>query len=165
MLGKIISFIGTLTMVVMIVLGLGVAIPHLLGYDQYVVVSGSMEPAIPVGSLVMAKDVEPAELKTGDVIVFYDEMHTDIPVTHRVVENRVDEREVVTKGDANASNDLSPIIYENIDGKVAFHIPRVGMVVGLFGTVLGKFSALMIIVAGYLLTLVGSSLSKNGKSE
>ena len=72
-------------MIVMIVLGLIVAVPHLLGYEQYVVVSGSMEPAIPVGSLVMAKPVKPAELQVGDVIVFYTERHIDTPVTHRVV--------------------------------------------------------------------------------
>lgn len=152
-------------MIVMIVLGLIVAVPHLLGYEQYVVVSGSMEPAIPVGSLVMAKPAEPAELQVGDVIVFYTDRHVDTPVTHRVVENRVEDREVITKGDANAANDLSPVLYENIDGKVVRHIPRIGMVVGLFGTVMGKISALMIIVAGYLLTLVGSNLSKSSQSE
>ena len=152
-------------MIVMIVLGLIVAVPHLLGYEQYVVVSGSMEPAIPVGSLVMAKPVKPAELQVGDVIVFYTERHIDTPVTHRVVENRIDEREVITKGDANAANDINPVLYENIDGKVARHIPRIGFMVGLFGTVMGKFSALMIIVAGYLLTLVGSNLHKSDQSE
>lgn len=152
-------------MIVMIVLGLIVAVPHLLGYEQYVVVSGSMEPAIPVGSLVMAKPVKPAELQVGDVIVFYTERHIDTPVTHRVVENRIDEREVITKGDANAANDINPVLYENIDGKVARHIPRIGFMVGLFGTVMGKFSALMIIVAGYLLTLVGSNLNKSEQSE
>ena len=152
-------------MIVMIVLGLIVAVPHLLGYEQYVVVSGSMEPAIPVGSLVMAKPVKPAELQVGDVIVFYTERHIDTPVTHRVVENRIDEREFITKGDANAANDITPVLYENIDGKVAGHIPRIGFMVGLFGTVMGKFSALMIIVAGYLLTLVGSNLNKSDQSE
>ena len=152
-------------MIVMIVLGLIVAVPHLLGYEQYVVVSGSMEPAIPVGSLVMAKPVKPAELQVGDVIVFYTERHIDTPVTHRVVENRIDEREVITKGDANAANDINPVLYENIDGKVARHIPRIGFMVGLFGTVMCKFSALMIIVAGYLLTLVGSNLNKSDQSE
>ena len=113
----------------------------------------------------MAKPVKPAELQVGDVIVFYTERHIDTPVTHRVVENRIDEREVITKGDANAANDINPVLYENIDGKVARHIPRIGFMVGLFGTVMGKFSALMIIVAGYLLTLVGSNLNKSDQSE
>ena len=164
-LGRLLSAIGTLTMILMIAMGLVVAVPHLLGYSQYVVVSGSMEPAIPVGSIVMSKPVEPAELEVGGVIVFYTEKHIDTPVTHRVVENRIDEREVITKGDANSSNDLSPVFYENIEGKVLHHIPRIGFVVGLFGTTLGKISALMIIVAGYLLTLIGSNFSKNNQAE
>ncbi|MBP3898249.1 MAG: signal peptidase I [Mogibacterium sp.] len=164
-LGRLLSAIGTLTMILMIAMGLVVAVPHLIGYSQYVVVSGSMEPAIPVGSIVMSKPVEPAELEVGDVIVFYTEKHIDTPVTHRVVENRIDEREVITKGDANSSNDLSPVFYENIEGKVLHHIPRIGFVVGLFGTTLGKISALMIIVAGYLLTLIGSNFSKNNQAE
>lgn len=165
MFGKIISFIGTATMIVMIVLGLIVAVPNILGYEQFVVVSGSMEPAIPVGSLVMSKEVEPSELEVGDVIVFYTASHIDTPVTHRVVENRIDEREVITKGDANSSNDLSPVNYENIEGKVSLHIPRLGLLVGPFGTVLGKIAAVMIVVAGYLLTLIGSSLSKSSHKE
>jgi signal peptidase I len=164
MLGKIISAIGTLTMIVMVVLGLIVAVPHLLGYNQYVVVSGSMEPAIPVGSLVMSKPVKAEELKKGDVIVFYTEQHSDTPVTHRVVENHKAEREVITKGDANSGNDMNPVLYENIEGKVSRHIPRIGFVVGIFGTALGKFAALTIIVAGYLLTLVGSNLAKDASN-
>ncbi len=160
MIGKIISFIGTATMVVMIVLGLAVFVPHLLGFSQYVVVSGSMEPAIPVGSLVFSKPVEPSELEPGDVIVFYNANHNDTPVTHRVVENHVADGEIVTKGDANTGNDLSPAPYERIEGKVSFHIPRIGYLVGPFGTVLGKISAVMFIAAGYLLTMIGDNISK-----
>jgi signal peptidase len=78
-----------------------------------------------------------------------------------VVENHKAEREVITKGDANSGNDMNPVLYENIEGKVSRHIPRIGFVVGIFGTALGKFVALTIIMAGYLLTLVGSDLAKD----
>ena len=165
MIGKIISFIGYATMIVMIILGLVVFVPHILGFSQYVVVSGSMEPGIPVGSVVFAKPVEASELETGDVIVFYTVNHKDTPVTHRVVENRIADREVVTKGDANAGNDMSPAPYEKIVGKVIFSVPRLGYLVGPFGTVLGKFSAVMFIAAGYLLTMIGGNISGKTAGE
>ena len=113
-----------------------------------------------LGSLVFSKPVEPSELEPGDVIVFYNANHNDTPVTHRVVENHVADGEIVTKGDANTGNDLSPAPYERIEGKVSFHIPRIGYLVGPFGTVLGKISAVMFIAAGYLLTMIGDNISK-----
>lgn len=165
MLGKILRFIGTATLVILIVLCLGISVPRLFGFTQYVVVSGSMEPAIPVGSLVFSKATEPSELEKGDVIVFYTEMHNDTPVTHRVVENHVADREIITKGDANAGKDLNPVIYENVIGKVALHVPRLGYIAAPLGTFIGKIAALLFIVAGYLLSLIGTNLSKKEELE
>ena len=46
-------------------------VPKTMGYQLYTVVSGSMEPAVPTGSLVYIKYVEPGDIETGDIIAFY----------------------------------------------------------------------------------------------
>ena len=110
------------------------AAPRLAGIKTYVVISGSMEPAIPVGNMVYSKEVDPATLETGDVIVFYSsnalQGGTDagdvIPITNRVVSNDIAAQEITTKGDANEQNDISKVIYMNVEGKVIFHVPHLG---------------------------------------
>ena len=100
-----------------IVLCLMLAVPKIFGISSYTVLTGSMEPTIPVGSLIYVKAVDPQTLIEGDVAVFYDGQST-IPVTHRVVENLTGEGQIITKGDANAQEDIAPIPYPNVVGKM-----------------------------------------------
>ena len=90
------------------------------------VISGSMEPAIPTGSLVYIKEMEPKDVQVDDVIAFYGTKDAASIITHRVVENRVLMGEFITKGDANATKDMNPAPYDNFIGKVAYSIPKVG---------------------------------------
>ena len=114
--GGVFNFIGTLMIVVTILLCLVIALPRIAGINGYVVVSGSMEPKIPVGSIVYARKCEPSSVQKGEVIVFYDSLGNTVPVTHRVVENRSEQGEIITKGDANATEDFAPVRYENVIG-------------------------------------------------
>ena len=70
MTAKTFRIIGNILIVIVILACLPVAIPKLLGLQGYDVISGSMEPSISVGSIVYVKNVEFAELATGDVIAF-----------------------------------------------------------------------------------------------
>lgn len=158
--GKLLSFIGTLLLIVAIVACLGLTVPRYLGIEQYVVISGSMEPAIPVGSMVYSGQTDPSTLAAGDIIVFGDTEGGSVPVTHRIVENHIAEGEVITKGDANAQNDLNPVPYANILGKVQLHIPMLGFIAAPLGSIAGKVAMGCVIVAAYLLTIVGRNLKK-----
>ncbi len=165
LLGKFLAFVGGLVMAVVILLSLVLAAPRLAGMRSYVVISGSMEPSIPVGSIVYSKLADPETLEKGDVIVFYSSDATTgggaegvIPITHRVVENDPASGEIITKGDANADNDLSPVTYYNVEGKVIFHIPRLGYLAAPLSTVMGKVAAALILLAGYFLIEAGNSL-------
>ena len=152
-----------------ILLLLVLAAPRLAGIKTYVVISGSMEPAIPVGSMVYSKEVDPATLETGDVIVFYSSNSLQgaestgemIPITHRVVENDTTAGEITTKGDANEQSDMSKVTYINVEGKVIFHIPYLGHMAAPLATTMGKIALAMIVLAGYLLAEVGSSGRRN----
>ena len=151
-----------------ILLCLALAAPRLAGIKTFVVISGSMEPAIPVGSMVYSKEADPKTLETGDVIVFYSSNAPQggtgagevIPVTHRVVLNDTIAGEITTKGDANEQNDISKVTYLNVEGKVIFHIPQLGYLAAPLSSMTGKIALALIILAGYILTEVGSSLRK-----
>ena len=167
-LGRFLNLLGSIIMLAVILLCLALAAPRLAGIKTFVVISGSMEPAIPVGSMVYSKAVDPKLLETGDVIVFYSSNTAQggtgagevIPVTHRVVLNDTTNGEITTKGDANEKNDISKVAYLNVEGKVIFHIPQLGYLAAPLSSMTGKIALALIILAGYILTEVGSSLRK-----
>lgn len=96
--------------------------PNLFGYQIYNVLSGSMEPTIQTGSLVVVQGVKPEAIGPDDVITFQDE--TGNTTTHRVVS--IQDESYVTKGDANETIDPMEVMKESLIGKVVFHIPYLG---------------------------------------
>lgn len=99
----------------------GNAVPMPFGVGVSVVLSGSMEPALSVGDLLIVR--EQAHYETGDIVVY---QSSSMPVVHRIVELSGDT--VVTRGDANNSND-APIPLSAIKGEVVVTVPLVGHVV------------------------------------
>jgi len=88
--------------------------------------SGSMQPTMYAGDVVIIAKVPAAAIKPGDVIQFRKEER--ITVMHRVVE--IEEtggsKFFITKGDANDEPDTDPVIPENVVGKAVFTIPKIG---------------------------------------
>lgn len=99
---------------------------RLFGIQVYSVISGSMEPEYPVGSLIYVKEVDPSEIEVDDVITYV--LPSEIPSTHRVV--RIDEENQLfyTKGDANETEDGAPVHFKNLIGTPIFKIPYLGYV-------------------------------------
>ena len=166
--GRFLDILGTLIMLVALLACLGLTVPRFVGIQTYVVVTGSMEPSIPVGSLVYAKPVEPETLQVGDVIVFYSTNAASngtaqdgaIPITHRVVENHVDKGEIITKGDANESVDMFSAAYINVVGKMLAHVPKLGYLASPLSSLQGKIAMVMVIFAGFLLTEAGNRIKR-----
>lgn len=94
------------------------------GYRLYTVLSGSMMPTIPIGSLVVSKNTT-SDIHNNDIITF-EEVGSSRLITHRVVE--VKEGAFITKGDANAVVDILPVAQKDIRGKYIRHIPKAGTV-------------------------------------
>jgi signal peptidase I len=92
------------------------------GYRPLVVLSGSMEPVMPTGSLVLTKAVAPATVQVGDVITFHlhSRAYQSELATHRViaVESGPMGLSFVTKGDANQVYDLKPVPATDLVGRV-----------------------------------------------
>jgi signal peptidase len=107
--------------------------------------SGSMEPAIQTGGLVVVKPTE--NYQEGDVVTFFGEDSYET-VTHRITSVQLVEGEprYVTKGDANENEDREKISREQIIGKVILDLPYLGYVVNFAKTPIG-FALIVIVPA------------------
>ena len=146
--------LSAVSMVLLIALVLGclpLTVPRVFGLHIYTVVSGSMEPAIPTGSLVYVRETSPEQVGAEEVIAFYGARDSASIITHRVVENRVVMGEFITKGDANQTEDMNPIPYENFIGSVVYSIPALGRAAELLTSHDGKLVAGAVIAAALLL--------------
>ena len=154
------SSLGTILLVMLILGCIPFTLPKLLNYQAYTVISGSMEPAIETGSLVYIGPVEPQDVQVEDVIAFYGGRDSNAIITHRVVENRVVMGEFITKGDANQTNDMNPVPYEELIGRVELTIPKFGMVAQLLTGMQGKIAAGCLIGLAVVLHLIASLMDK-----
>lgn len=121
--------LGGLLLGAALVLALVVLVPALLGFQRYVITSGSMTGTYDRGSLVFDRVVPTASLRAGDVITFRPPGHAGL-VTHRIASMRTvrGQRVFTTKGDANRTPDAwGPISLANArQARVAFHVPYLG---------------------------------------
>jgi len=105
-------------------------IPQFLGFEPYVVTSGSMEPAIAQGSVIYNTEVPSSEIRNGDVITFRPNNTEDLGprVTHRVVDTREGNftRYFKTQGDNNVYPDPGWTPAYNVYGKEVFTLPFLG---------------------------------------
>ena len=110
------------------------------------VFTGSMEPAIPVGSIVVIKPVDPESLKEGDIICF--KLSEPTSITHRIV--NITNEGFITKGDANEDPDQWIVKRENVIGKAIFTIPYIGYLGYFVRTPIG-FILLIVIPASLII--------------
>lgn len=152
--GNVLSFLA-LVLVVGIALA-AVIVPRVAGATTLAVLTGSMEPAYPPGTLVVIRPTPPQEIRVGDVITFQLESGKPAVATHRVVEKgfRADgEIQFVTQGDDNPIADQEPVREVQIRGRLWYAIPYLGHVSVLLD---GNQRALLTTaVAGGLLAYAG----------
>ena len=145
------------------------ALPIAGNIKTLTVLSGSMEPAIHTGSVVVIKPV--SDYKVGDVITFSLGSKTQIPTTHRITEIRVASGEMVykTKGDANNSEDSTEVFQRDIVGKVYFSIPYLGYLVDFvqkpFGLMLVVVIFSLIVISGEIKKIVREVLKTKEKKD
>ena len=118
------------------------------GYKLFVVMSGSMQPAIRTGSVVVTKHAE--QYKVGDVVTFGKNNGKDVPITHRIVTlNEVAGVTMFnTKGDANNAPDAESVRKETIQGRVLFSVPYAGY---LFASLKTKQGLIVLIIIGTII--------------
>lgn len=146
MVKKVCETISTLIMILLLVVALTILVPMVMGMKELAVLSGSMEPTIPVGSIVYVKPMEAEQLEPGDVCTFKLSDGSTL-VTHRVVSIDHENRTLVTQGDANDVPD-GDLPFAQVVGKGVFHLPLLGFITMYAKTPIG------ILCIGGLLALV-----------
>lgn len=114
----------------------GKQMPVVFGYSFAVVVSGSMEPAIQIGDVVVIKSQK--DYQKDDVITFCDTLTGDY-VTHRIILVSEDGK-FLTKGDANNTDDKLAIPQDAVVGKVIAVWRGAGKAIQKMQTPLGMFA-------------------------
>ena len=127
---KPVSLLGNIILALAVLLLMFVLIvPLVFSGRVAIVLSGSMEPTMPMGALAVTMPVAPEEVRVKDIIAFAPPWDPDVTVSHRVVEVVTDgELAFHTKGDA--SEDIDPWVMpaEYVTGRVVFNIPYLGYV-------------------------------------
>ena len=124
---RIWNIAGTVVVVLVVLLAVALAGVRLVGLEPYVILSGSMEPVYPVGSLVYVQRMDADEIAVGDPIAFV--MNEDLVVAiHRVIGIDAAAQQFQTKGDANDTADAAPVHFNNLIGKPVFCVPKLGYV-------------------------------------
>lgn len=113
---KVCNILSTVILAIMIVIAAVLLVPYAFGYQTLAVLSGSMEPAYPVGSVVFVKKLAPQEVHVGDAITF--QLNENTVATHRVVKIDTEKHQFITKGDANNTED-GPTDFNNLVGRAA----------------------------------------------
>ena len=120
---KIIHFLSNI-IYILITLYVIIGLPMLFNYKPLVVLSGSMEPTLPTGSVIYYHPVEESDLKVGDIVTFKLKDNKTL-VSHRITS--INNGIIQTKGDANNSVDSLDLTYSSImvvDSNI--YIPYVG---------------------------------------
>lgn len=152
MVKKICNFLSTIVLIVLLAAAAIILVPMLLGYKEMAVLSGSMEPTIPVGSLVYVKPVEASELEAGDVCTYY-LSDGETFVTHRVMSIDPDAQTLVTQGDANDTPD-GDIQFSQVYGRADFHLPYLGFAIQNIRTPVGIMSICGVVMLVILLNFI-----------
>ncbi|MCR4843255.1 MAG: signal peptidase I [Eubacterium sp.] len=157
------KIVSTLIICCMLAVGAAFVIPTFMGYTGYAVVSGSMVPTIPVGAIVYDEEVSPEDLTENDIVT-YTLVSGDL-VTHRITSIDDGAQTVTTKGDANSTEDSSPVPFTSIVGKTKYIVPCLGYI-SIYGkTKLGLAALCGIIAILILLLYLPEALSPSDESK
>lgn len=134
-------------------------IPKIFGFSPLVVLSGSMEPALYPGDLVVIREQEAGKYKIGDVVTY---LTGTTAFTHRIIS---EENGVYTlKGDNNNAAD-EYLTADRFEGKVLFHIPKIGVAIVFFkkpaGMAVLAFVLFLCVYGGDLYQKVRTGMRKN----
>jgi signal peptidase len=133
-----------------VVLVLSVTLPNLFGMRDLTVLSGSMEPTIHTGDVVVEHQISPLDARIGDIVSFKDPEEPAVLITHRVQDIQAHDGVVgfVTKGDANTGVERWKISADGMIGRVDYHVWRLGY---LLFWIRGRTGRILLVVLPALL--------------
>jgi len=168
---KVFEYLVYAVLVFMAFLVIASALPIPGGIKTFVVLSGSMEPAIKTGSVVIV--LPRKNYNVDDVITFGSVAKGHISTTHRIIEEKgqVGREVYTTKGDANEDPDLRGARQREVIGKVLFSLPYLGYIVAMakkplgFGLIIGIPALLFVIDQVHRIFKEAEKIKKNKDSD
>lgn len=141
-------------------------LPRITNAQALTVLSGSMTPGIPVGSVVLVRPVDPQQLQVGDIATYQAEPGKAVYITHRVAAIGAADGQLrfTFKGDANRGADVKPVVPGQIRGEMWFHVPYLGTIRGRLHSSGVRILLLILIVGGYALTQLVSGFRERSES-
>ena len=150
---------------IIIILLLVFFIPQCLGYQPYNVQTGSMTPKFPIGSMIYVKATPLEDLEVGDVVTFRTSADGGWIVTHRISQIDKETATIVTKADANNTEDGSILYSSKIGRATNFAIPFVGALVTQYQNGNGKIVTIIGIVILLGISFVLDLIAKKYEEE
>jgi signal peptidase len=108
-----------------------IVVPWIAGATPMTILTSSMEPHMPPGTLIVVKPKPINDIRIGDVMTYQIESGKPAVVSHRVISESTStdgSRTFITKGDNNAVADANPVVAGQVKGTVWYSIPLVGYV-------------------------------------
>ena len=177
MFRKVINILSTVFLVFLVVLVVVLFIvrasgnsPSIFGYHVFRVSSGSMEPTLMIGDVIVAKEVAAEEIHKNDIVT-YKSLQGDMAgemITHRVVADPEKEGETYifqTQGDWEGASLDPKITYDQVEGKFMFKIPLLDKLYTFFFTPYGLILFIFVIIALFGYEMVSLFLSYKALDE
>ena len=156
---RIVSRILDVITATMFIIGVLLTLFYIRGITPTVVLTGSMSPSIPTGSVCFIDTKFPYnKLKVKDVIVYKFQRNQ---VIHRII--KITDQGIETKGDANSFSDRISTTPKNYYGKYLFSIPGLGYFTVHMQSTTGKIGFVIVVVSIFVMQYTLRSIVKKGE--
>lgn len=167
-MGRAAGILADVVILIMLLLVVAFAGVRLVGLTPYAVLSGSMEPQFPVGSLIYVRDADPATVQPGDAVTFT--KGSGVIATHQAYEVDTQQQLIRTQGIANKNGDGSimqdaePVPFANVIGVPVACIPLLGYVNAFVTSTPGMIVVAAVAVAAVAATFIASQTERDRKA-
>jgi signal peptidase len=170
-----VSLSGALLVLVFALALLVIVIPKVSGGIPLTVLTSSMIPHFPPGTLLVDVPVTASQLRIGDVATYQVQSGKPGVITHRIIAIQSDsngKREFQFKGDNNTLPDPEPVVAAQIQGRVWYSLPLLGYVNSFVGGqnrsfIIPAIAALLFLYAGYTVVsaIIGMRRTRRAKTS
>ncbi len=108
-----------------------IVVPAAAGATPLTVLTSSMEPGLPPGTLIVTRDVAPEDIRIGDVVTYQLRSGDPTVVTHRIIaisKTAGGEYSFTLQGDNNSEPDADPVREVQVQGRLWYSVPYIGWV-------------------------------------
>lgn len=140
-------------------------LPVMFGLSPIVVRTGSMQPAVMPGDVILVQHVAAAQVRVGQVVLADDPSHPGWMLSHRVI-RRNDDGTLTTRGDANQAADSSPVQVSQVRGIARLRVPLIGLpAVWLWSGHTGKLACWLLLSLAAVFLSGGSAASAAARRQ